>query len=263
MSNSPDFRIHLHSDRRAAARAAAAHAARLIREAIAARGEARIIAATGASQIEFVETLVSEPDIDWTRVEMFHLDEYVGLPISHPASFRRYLLDRLIKPTGIVRYHLLDGETDPEATAAQVGAKLQSGPIDVVFAGIGENGHVAFNDPPADFTSTAPYLVVELDEGCRRQQLGEGWFPTLDDVPRRAITLSVQQLLKTKAVITLVPDTRKAAAAKLCLEGPISPEAPASILRRHPGNHFYFDEAAASLFSPEFRAAHIVTAPAS
>ncbi len=250
--------IRLYADRPTAARAAARHAAQVIRAAIAARGEARIIAATGASQIEFVEALVTAPDIAWTQVEMFHLDEYVGLPIEHPASFRRYLIDRLVTPTGITRYHLLDGETDPAATAASVGAALQSGPIDVAFAGIGENGHVAFNDPPADFDSTAPYLVVELDEGCRRQQLGEGWFTTLDDVPTHAITLSVQQLLCVETVITLVPDARKAAAAHRCLEGPIAPEAPASILRRHPGNHFYFDEAGASMLSPEFRAKHVI-----
>ena len=252
--------IRLYSDRPKAAAAAAKHAASLIRDAIAERGEARIIAATGASQIEFVEALVRAPDLDWTRVELFHLDEYVGLSINHPASFRRYLLDRLIGPTGITRYHLLDGESDASATARRVGELLLSGPIDVVFAGIGENGHVAFNDPPADFQTTAPYLVVELDEACRRQQFGEGWFPTIEAVPKQAITLSPHQLLQSRAVITLVPDERKAAAAKRCLEGPISPDAPASILRRHPGNHFYFDHGAASLLSPAYRAAHVVEA---
>ena len=260
MSNELSPLIRLYPNRATAAAAAATHAASIIRAAIAERGEARIIAATGASQIEFVEALVASPNIDWTKVEMFHLDEYVGLSIDHPASFRRYLLDRLIGPTGITRYHLLDGETDAAATARRVGEQLQSGPIDVVFAGIGENGHVAFNDPPADFESTAPYLVVELDEGCRRQQLGEGWFPTLDAVPKQAITLSPHQLLQSGAVITLVPDERKAAAAQRCLEGPISPEAPASILRRHPGNHFYFDIGGASLLSPAYRDAHVVVA---
>lgn len=208
--------------------------------------------------MEFVAALVAAPDIDWTKVEMFHLDEYVGLSIDHPASFRRYLLDRLIKPTGITRYHLLDGESDPDETARRVGAELQSAPIDVAFAGIGENGHVAFNDPPANFDAEEPYLVVDLDEGCRRQQLGEGWFPTLEAVPQRAITMSPQQLLRINQVITLVPDERKAAAAQRCLEGPISPDAPASILRRHPGNHFYFDEGGASRLSPAYRAAHVV-----
>jgi glucosamine-6-phosphate deaminase len=255
MSDPSPF-IRVYPDRPTAGQAAAKHAADILRQAIADRGEARIIAATGASQIEFVEALVAEPDIAWAQVEMYHLDEYVGISIDHPASFRRYLLDRLIKPTGIQRYHLLDGETDPEAVCREVGASLQSGPIDVAFAGIGENGHIAFNDPPADFENEAPYLVVNLDEACRRQQLGEGWFPTLEDVPKQAITLSVQQILKVKAVITVVPDERKAAAAKACLEGPISPSAPASILRQHPGNHFYFDRGAASKLSPEFIAQH-------
>lgn len=250
--------IRIYSDRATAAAAAAKHAAQIIRDAIAERGEARIIAATGASQFEFVNSLVSEPDIEWTKVEMFHLDEYVDLSIDHPASFRRYLLDRLIKPTGITRYHLLDGEKDAAATCREVGAALQSGPIDVVFAGIGENGHIAFNDPPADFEVEAPYLVVNLDDACRRQQLGEGWFPTFDDVPKQAITLSAQQLLKAKAVITLVPDERKAAATQRCLEGPISPDAPASILRKHSGNHFYLDQAGASQLSATFRSAHAV-----
>ncbi len=251
--------IRVYSDRPKTAAAAAEHAAAIIREAIQERGDARIIAATGASQLEFVDAITKAPGLDWSKVEMFHLDEYVALPIDHPASFRRYLLDRLITPTGIQRYHLLDGEGDPRETCRVVGEALQGGPIDVAFAGIGENGHIAFNDPPADFETEAPYFVVELDEVCRRQQLGEGWFPTFDDVPTHAITLSAQQLLKAKAVITLVPDVRKAAAAKACLECPISPDAPASILRRHQGNHFYFDEGAASLLSPEYRDAHVIT----
>lgn len=257
MADSPSP-IRVYSDRPTAAAAAAKHAAQIIRDAILEKGEARIIAATGASQIEFVDALVMAPDIDWAKVEMFHLDEYVGLSIDHPASFRRYLLDRLIKPAGITRYHLLDGEQDATATCREVGAALQSGPIDVIFAGIGENGHIAFNDPPADFETEVPYLVVNLDEGCRRQQLGEGWFPTFDDVPKQAITLSVQQFLKAKAVITLVPDERKAAATQRCLEGPISPEAPASILRTHPGNHFYLDAGGASALSAEFRAQNTI-----
>lgn len=251
--------IRVYPDRPTAAAAAAKHAASLIRDAIDERGEARIIAATGASQIEFVDTITKAPDLDWSKVEMFHLDEYVALSMDHPASFRRYLLERLIKPAGIQRYHLLDGEGNPQETCRVVGAALQSGPIDVTFAGIGENGHIAFNDPPADFETTDPYLVVDLDEACRRQQLGEGWFPTFEDVPKQAITLSAQQLLKSKAVITLVPDIRKAAAAKACLEGPISPAAPASILRQHPGNHFYFEEGATSKLSAEYRSAHVIT----
>ncbi len=215
--------IRLYPNRAAASQAAATHAAQIIRDAIVARGTARVIGATGASQLDFIAALISAPDLDWEKVELFHLDEYIGLSIDHPASFRRFLLDRIITPTGIKTYHLLDGETDPAESCRVIGAKLQSAPVDVVFAGIGENGHIAFNDPPADFTSPDPYLIVDLDEACRRQQLGEGWFPTLDAVPKRAMTLSVQQLLKANAVITVVPDLRKAAAARRCLEGPIVP----------------------------------------
>ena len=250
--------LKVYPNKKLASAAAAKHAAQIICDAIDAKGHARIIAATGASQLDFIAALIAIKDIDWSKVEMFHLDEYVGMPISHSASFRRFLLDRLIAPTGITKYHLLDGETDPAATCNTVGAALQSAPIDVVFAGIGENGHIAFNDPPADFTSRDAYLVVDLDEGCRRQQLGEGWFPTLEDVPKQAMTLSVQQFLQAENVITVVPDERKADAAKKCLEGPINPNAPASILRRHPGNHFYFDQAAASKLSAEYRASHVV-----
>lgn len=252
--------VKVYPDRVAASTAAAQHAAQIICDAIATKGHARIIAATGASQLDFIAAIIANKAIDWAKVEMFHLDEYVGMSIDHSASFRRFLLDRLIKPAGIIKYHLLDGETDPTESCRTIGAALQSGPIDVVFAGIGENGHIAFNDPPADFTSSDAYLVVDLDEGCRRQQLGEGWFPTLEDVPKQAMTLSVQQFLQADNVITLVPDTRKAAAVKKCLEGPVSPDAPASILRRHPGNHFYMDQAATSLLSPEYRQQHVIEA---
>lgn len=250
--------LKVYPDRKAASTAAAKHAAQIICDAIDTKGHARIIAATGASQLDFIAALLANEEIDWAKVEMFHLDEYVGMSIDHSASFRRFLIDRLIKPAGIIKYHLLDGETDPAESCRTVGAALQSGPIDVVFAGIGENGHIAFNDPPANFTSHDPYLVVDLDEACRQQQLGEGWFPTLADVPKQAMTLSVQQFLQAENVITVVPDTRKAAAVKKCLEGPISPEAPASILRRHPGNHFYMDQDATSLLSAEYRERYVV-----
>ena len=169
------------------AEAAARDAAARIRETIVTRGRARIVAATGASQLAFLERLVNEPGIDWLLVEMFHLDEYIGLPIDHPASFRKYLLERLIRPAGIARYHLLDGERDPADVCRQVGARLRKERVDVAFVGIGENGHLAFNDPPADFETQEPYLVVELDDRCRRQQVGEGWFARLDDVPKTAI----------------------------------------------------------------------------
>jgi glucosamine-6-phosphate deaminase len=239
--------IRVFDDGAALAAAAATDAAARIREAITSRGRARIIAATGASQLQFLEALVREPGIEWHKVEMFHLDEYIGLAIDHPASFRKYLLERLIGPAGITRYHLLDGERDPEAVCREVGAVLRQEPVDVALVGIGENGHLAFNDPPADFETEAPYLVVRLDERCRLQQVGEGWFATLADVPETAISMSVNQILRASAIICVVPDARKAQAVRDSLEGPIDPMTPASILRRHPDLTIYLDRESASL----------------
>jgi glucosamine-6-phosphate deaminase len=230
-------------------RAAAAHAAESLRTCICENSDARIIVATGASQIAFLDALTSTPDIEWSRIEMFHLDEYVGLPIDHPASFRRYLLDRLINRVGIDRYHLLNGEIDPAQVARQVGDALVKRPIDLAFVGIGENGHLAFNDPPANFTTEDPYLVVALDDACRRQQVGEGWFASIDDVPAQAISMSVRQILKSKEIITIVPDARKANAVKACVEGPVSPMAPASILQTHANTTLYLDQDSAALLS--------------
>jgi glucosamine-6-phosphate deaminase len=231
------------------AKAAADRAAAALQQAVAQRGHARIIAATGASQFEFLDALTSRRDIDWPLVEMFHLDEYIGLSADHPASFRKYLRERLIEKTGITQFHLLDGESDLEATIVQVGLALNSAPIDVAFVGIGENGHLAFNDPPADFETDAPYLIVELDEACRRQQLGEGWFASFADVPRRAISMSIRQILKASEILVIVPDARKAQAAKDCLEGEISPLAPASILRQHSRTTVFLDRESSALLS--------------
>jgi len=229
--------------------AAARHAAQSLNRILADRGSARLISATGASQFDFLEILTSTPGIDWLRVEMFHLDEYIGLPVTHSASFRKYLLERLIHKTGITHYHLLDGERDPLKVIQQVGGELRSQPVDLAFVGIGENGHLAFNDPPANFQTEEPYLVVELDEACRRQQMEEGWFPAITDVPTRAISMSVRQILKAKEIIAIVPDARKAQAVKSCIEGDISPMAPASILRTHPNTTIYLDAESASLLS--------------
>ncbi len=240
------MKLRLFNDKVALGRAAARQAADLIRGALAARGKARILVATGGSQFEFLDALVQERGIAWGEVEMFHLDEYVGLSLEHPASFRKYLLDRLINRVRVGRYHLLNGELDPERVCRDEGAALAAAPVDVAFAGIGENGHLAFNDPPADFKTEKPYLVVRLDEACRRQQVGEGWFKTLADVPERAISISIRQLLKAKAIVCVVPDARKADAVHRCLEGPISPLAPASILREHPDVTIYLDQHSAA-----------------
>ncbi len=226
---------------------AAEEAAVVLRDAIARRGKARIIAATGASQFSFLKELTASSKINWQQVEMFHLDEYVGLPITHAASFRKYLLERLIKPAGVGRYHLLDGEGDLAAVCRMAGAELNAAPVDLAFVGIGENGHLAFNDPPADFTTEVPYLIVKLDEACRRQQVGEGWFRDMSEVPQRAISMSIRQILKARKILCIVPDRRKALAIKACLEGEINPAAPASILRTHTDVTFYLDADSASL----------------
>ncbi|HZT00431.1 MAG TPA: glucosamine-6-phosphate deaminase [Terriglobales bacterium] len=243
------MQIKRFEDKQQMAKVAAEEAASILREAIQKNGKARIIAATGAAQFAFLEVLTRLPGIDWSRVEMFHLDEYIGIPESHPASFCRFLKERLIDKTGITQHHLLHGDLDPEKVIRETGAALASAPIDVAFVGIGENGHLAFNDPPADFETQQPYIVVDLDEACRRQQMGEGWFATLDDVPRRAISMSIRQIMKAKKIICFVPDARKANAVHACFDGEISPAAPASILRKHAQTNVYLDKESSALLS--------------
>jgi len=247
------MQVKTYIDRSTMSMAAARHAAQALRIAIGGRGDARIVAATGASQFDFLEALTAAPDIDWTRVEMFHLDEYVGLPIDHPASFRRYLLERLIRKTGMTRYHLLDGEHDAARVAEHVGQEIGRTPVDVAFVGIGENGHLAFNDPPADFVTDRPYLIVTLDAACRRQQVGEGWFASVAEVPSEAVSMSVRQILKSREIICVVPDARKAQAVKACIDGEVSPMAPASILRTHANATIYLDRDSAALLTPASR----------
>lgn len=193
--------------------------------------------------------------MNWQQVELFHLDEYVGLPITHPASFRKFLLDRLISKTGITNFHPLEGDApDPAQVAQRVGNELNAAPVDVAFVGIGENGHLAFNDPPADFQTEQPYIIVNLDEACRRQQVGEGWFAGIAEVPRQAISMSVRQILKAREIIVVTPEARKAAAVKACLEGEITPVVPASILRTHANTTLYLDQASSRLLSEKTRA---------
>lgn len=243
--------IKVFGDRISLGQAAAEQAAAAIRRAIVDRGHARIIAATAASQLEFLDALTKAPGVDWSKVEVFHLDEYIGLPVTHPGSFRKMLLEQLVRKTGITHYHLLDGDAaDPSEVVRRVGEELASMPIDIAFLGIGENGHIAFNDPPADFETEDPYIIVNLDEACRQQQVGEAWFADISQVPRRAISMSARQILKARESLAVVPGPRKAEAVKLCLEGTISPMAPASILRRHPNATVYLDDASASLLSP-------------
>jgi len=251
------MRISVFPDQIALARAAARDAASRIRAAVAASGQARIVVATGTSQLTFLDRLTREADLDWSTVELFHLDEYVGLPDDHPASFRKYLRERLIEPTGIVRSHLIDGCSDPHAVCEDLGRTLAAQPIDVAFVGIGENGHLAFNDPPADFDTDRPYLVVQLDDACRRQQVNEGWFAAIGDVPTCAITMSIRQILKARAIVGVVPESRKAVAVRMCVEGDVSPLAPASILRTHHDATLYLDTESAALLAPEHRGRHM------
>lgn len=243
--------VRVFSDKYSLARAAAEDAATAIREAIAERGCARIIAATGASQFDFLEELTKAIGIDWKKVEMFHLDEYLNMPATHPASFRKYLRERLIDKVVITHAHLLDGERDADKVIAEITAEIRKAPIDVAFVGIGENGHLAFNDPPADFETDEAYIVVNLDEPCRRQQFGEGWFKSLEEVPHRALSMSVRQILKARQIIAVVPDARKAQAVAKCFNGEISPMAPSSILRTHPNTVVYLDKDSAALLKPE------------
>jgi glucosamine-6-phosphate deaminase len=241
--------VKVFEDKRALGQAAAEQATAALRRAILERELARIVVATGASQLEFLDALTQRKDIDWQRVEMFHLDEYIGLPMTHPASFRKYLLENFIQKTGIAKYHFLNGEGDAREVARLAGESLNAAPVDIAFVGIGENGHLAFNDPPADFESEEAYLIVELDEACRRQQVGEGWFADISEAPRKAISMSVQQIMKAREILVVVPDARKAKAVKLCFEGEIGPMAPASILREHAAATVYLDRESASLLS--------------
>lgn len=229
-------------------KAAAEKAARILINTIKEKGEAVFVAATGASQFEFLENLISIPSIDWSKTTMFHLDEYIGIPQTHPASFRNYLKERLIDKVHPGAVYLIKGDAeDPESECERLGKIVSEKEIDVAFVGIGENGHLAFNDPPADFNTERPYIVVALDEACRKQQLGEGWFKSLNEVPRRAISMSIKQIMKSKNIICTVPDSRKAQAVKDCLEDNISPYHPASILRKHKNAFLFLDKNSAKL----------------
>ena len=219
-----------------------------LKEVLADKGSASIIVATGVSQFDIL-AILAKSDLPWNKITAFHLDEYVGLPITHGASFRKYLWERFVTqlPLPPVAFHFLDGEGDVEAECERVSELISACAIDVAFVGVGENGHLAFNDPPADFETEKPYLVVDLDDACRRQQLGEGWFPDFESVPSRAISMSIRQIMKSDTIICTVPDERKAEAVKNATQGPITPEVPASILQDHPNCRMFLDTASASL----------------
>jgi glucosamine-6-phosphate deaminase len=236
------LRVHV-DDADEMARDAAVEAADAIRGAISDRGEANVMLATGNSQLAFLVELIQQPDITWERVRAFHMDEYVGLAASHSASFRRYMRERVAAHLPIMEFHYIEGDApDPEAEAARYAALLRENPLDLTCAGIGENGHLAFNDPPvADFDDPLDVKVVALDEASRRQQVGEGHFATIADVPTHAITVTIPALLLAERVLVIVPEARKARAVREALYGPISTACPASILRRQENAMLFLD----------------------
>ena len=247
--------LKIYRNREEMGAAAAAQAALELQRAIQERGQAHLIVATGASQFEVLSSLADMPGIDWSKVTGYHLDEYIGLSIEHPASFRKYLRERFVERVPeLGAFHYVNGEAEsPEQECARLGALLSDITVDVACIGIGENGHIAFNDPPADFETEQPYLVVTLDEACRRQQMGEGWFPSLEAVPRKAISMSVRQILKSRAIVCSVPDERKAEALRNTFTAEITPQVPASILRRHEQCAIFTDDAGASLLPEKNR----------
>jgi len=247
------LRIAVHDDRPALGRAAAALATSGLLAACRAAGSATLVVATGSSQFEVLAALAAGAEIPWERITVFHLDEYVGLEPTHPASFRRFLRERFIDrlPVPPAAFHELDGTAaDPRAECARLAALVPAGDFDVALIGIGENAHLAFNDPPADFETREAYHVVGLDDRCRQQQVGEGWFPSLAAVPTRAVSMTVHRILATRTLVCSVPDLRKAEAVRAAVEGPVTPEVPASILQRHPHCHLLLDREAASLLRP-------------
>jgi glucosamine-6-phosphate deaminase len=247
-SRSSTVKKYIFKTKEEMATAAAGSVAQAIRHAIREKGQANIVIGTGASQFEMFERLVASKGVDWFKVVMFHLDEYIGLEPGHPAALRTYLMNNFVNKVGPLRaMYLVKGEApDPVQECKRLGLLIQAHPIDVACIGFGENGHVAFNDPPADFETEEPYIVVSLDERCRRQQVGEGWFTSLEEVPPRAISMSIRQILKSRQLVVTVPDLRKAEAVKNALEGPVTPQCPASIVQRHENCEIFLDEAAAS-----------------
>ena len=220
---------------------AAKHAAKLVNDAIEKRGYARILLSTGASQFPFFKEFVKE-SIDWSRVEMFHLDEYVGISEEHPASFKRYLLDRFVNVVNPAKAHLINGLCAPEETIAELTMLLSEKPVDVGLIGIGENGHIAFNDPPADFNTREAYIIVDLDERCKRQQMGEGWFATIDDVPKQAVSMTPYQIMQCKVIVSCVPYAVKADAVEKTVHTKgTTPMVPSTLLKEHENFILYAD----------------------
>ncbi len=242
--------VKIARDREGLGNFSAAVAAEYLRELLTIQPRARLVVATGSSQFEVLDHLTKAEGIDWSRVDGFHLDEYLGLDRTHPASFCGYLAARFVDKVPIGSFHFLDGKSNAEIILAEASRLWSQAPIDLAMIGIGENGHLAFNDPPADFQTTQVYHVVTLDEACRRQQVGEGWFPRLDDCPTQAISMTIHAILQSRKIICSVPDGRKADAVALSVDGPITPNVPASILRNHTDVTLVLDESSAAKLSP-------------
>jgi glucosamine-6-phosphate deaminase len=232
--------VFIHQSKEELGKAAAAKGADLIRKSLEKKGHASIIVATGTSQFEMLNALIRE-DVDWSGVSAFHLDEYIGIPPDHPASFRLYLKDRFVDQVALKAFRYIDGEVDPATEIRNLNSLIAGHRIDVAFIGIGENGHLAFNDPPADFETRDPYIEVVLDKDCRQQQFNEGWFPTVEDVPERAISMSVHHILQSDAIICSVPGARKAMAVKRTMETEVTPDVPATALKKHSSVYLYLD----------------------
>lgn len=241
--------ITLAPDRKALGRAAARQIAALLRRALAQQEDANLLLSTGMSQFETLEALIAQP-VDWRRVNMFHLDEYVGLPMSHKASFRKYLKERFVDLVPIKHAYLINGE-QPEAALQALNTQLAHAAMDVGVIGIGENAHIAFNDPPADFARTDAYHIVTLDDACKRQQVGEGWFAAVEDVPARAISITPRRIMACRHIVSPVPDLRKAKAIQATLNAKgDDPMVPASLLKNHPSWHLFVDTGSFSLCAP-------------
>ncbi len=247
------MKINVYNTHRQMARAAAGFGAGLIRDAVASRGQAVFILSTGMSQAVFLEELTAVADVPWDKTVMFHLDDYIGLPVDHPASFDRYLRERFIDKVQPGEYHLVDGNADdPEAECSRYAALMEREPVDVCFAGIGETAHLALNDPPADFDEPRTFRVIDVDRRSRQQLAGEGWFDSWQSCPARAITISIGRIMRCRAVVSVVGEARKAAAVARTLNEPVGPGTPATILRRHPESHLFLDsDSASELDNPE------------
>ncbi|MBC7109036.1 MAG: glucosamine-6-phosphate deaminase [Methanomassiliicoccales archaeon] len=251
------MKVYIYNTADEMAHAAANLAASILTSCVAAKGNAVFVAATGTSQLAFLAALTTHKEIPWDKTIMFHLDEYIGLDESHPASFRNYLRKHLISKVPLGKYYLINGNApDPETECRRLAEIISAYKIDIAFVGIGENGHLAFNDPPADFDTDAPYIVVKLDETSRFQQVKEGWFTKIEEVPHTAITMSIKCILKAEVIIAVVPEARKALAVKQTLEGPITPLCPATALRLHPNVHLFLDKDSASMLDLSKLRAH-------